>query len=538
MHVRGRVTGLGGRSCPTDCGVHRLVSGATALLVAATPSCQQPTEVVLELTTDVSCPLRSAQITAGAPDDVEKRRPNASTSTCSGAGSRNQIGSLVLVPSEGNQRAALGVRIVAGVDVPVEACQPPDYRGCIVARRSLRFLENKRLTLPVILRTQCKTSLSPGAPSLACGTRETCVRGACVPWEIDPAKCLGSSGCGESVLISEPDGGVINPCNAGNGPDADGDGFTEADGDCDDCDASANPGAFDFPSNNRDEDCSGTADDADVSCDSTVGKIDDPDPLAGARAIGLCNISDGIAWGIIEARYTKADGSPGMNPLSHGVLGAFGPNVAPREGKRLLALSSGAARTPTDPGFIPGSNDNMGTSGGAPPGFPAVAPQCGGSASTTEVNDTAALDLTLRIPTNAKSIAFDFNFYSSEFPEWVQTVYNDAFVTLLSPAPSGALNGNVAFDGNQCPINVSGAFMQVCSGCALGVAGLQGTGFESDGATGWLTSHANVPPGEVVRLRFAIWDTADSVLDSLVLIDNVRWSPNAAPGTSTTPVPR
>src|SRR5262245_485529 len=50
--------------------------------------------------------------------------------------------------------------------------------------------------------------------------------------------------------------------------DHDGDGFSFTDGDCNDCDPSANPGAFDVAGNGVDEDCSGTPDDEPANCDA------------------------------------------------------------------------------------------------------------------------------------------------------------------------------------------------------------------------------------------------------------------------------
>jgi len=72
--------------------------------------------------------------------------------------------------------------------------------------------------------------------------------------------------------------------------------------------------------------------------------------------------------------------------------------------------------------------------------------------------------------------------------------------------------------------------------CTLGPGELAGTGlYESskEGGTGWLVTKGNVVPGEEITVRFAIWDTRDNVLDSMVLIDNFRWYPvEVEPGTS------
>ena len=73
---------------------------------------------------------------------------------------------------------------------------------------------------------------------------------------------------------------------------------------------------------------------------------------------------------------------------------------------------------------------------------------------------------------------------------------------------------------------------------------LTGTGFDSfaaactdnddvGGGTGWLNMAGNVTPGETMEIRFVIWDTADSVWDSAVLLDDWQWSVQAAdPGVT------
>lgn len=43
-------------------------------------------------------------------------------------------------------------------------------------------------------------------------------------------------------------------------------------------------------------------------------------------------------------------------------------------------------------------------------------------------------------------------------------------------------------------------------------------------ATGWLSTTAAVVPGEIIRLRFAVWDVLDEALDSTVLLDHFTWT--------------
>ena len=51
------------------------------------------------------------------------------------------------------------------------------------------------------------------------------------------------------------------------------------------------------------------------------------------------------------------------------------------------------------------------------------------------------------------------------------------------------------------------------------------------------TAPTEAEPGEIIDLRFAIWDTADELYDSTVLIDNFQWSVEPAASSTTKPVP-
>ncbi|GMV18177.1 MAG: hypothetical protein HS104_24455 [Polyangiaceae bacterium] len=372
---------------------------------------------------------------------------------------------------------------------------------------------------------------------------------------------LGGSGGGLVIDGGGATGGGTVNCNSGPTEDQDKDGFTSQDGDCNDCDANANPGAYDVAGNNVDEDCNGTPDDTAVDCDSAITSVADNDPMNGARAIGLCAqaTAGDKKWGVLEAKWVKADGSAGMNDLGHGMLPKFGPNVNCQEGKRMLGLSSGTAREPTDADYADVGGEDMGTTSPPPAGFPVDSPSCPGNNTTgSTANDPAGLELKIRVPTNAKSFSFNFNFYTYEWPDFVCSSFNDSFVALQSPAPPNAKLDNISFDSQGNPVSVNNSFVDACGctggppcvaggktfPCALGTTILQGTGFGMDttqwddhGATGWLETKSPVTPGSEVILRFAIWDAGDHVLDSTVLIDNFEFSADEATGTTTKPVP-
>lgn len=360
----------------------------------------------------------------------------------------------------------------------------------------------------------------------------------------------GSGGSGGKITTAP------NCPNTDPSVDKDGDGYTGATGDCNECTNQMNPGAFDYPSNGIDEDCNGTPDDEPAGCDGSPPDVGYSDPVVAARVIGICRDATAGSWGLVSAKYVMADGSTGMNDLSHGLLPSFGPNVSPREGSTMLALSSGTARAAGMPGFQSPAGAQMFTSSSTPPGFPKDSPACNGvqTSQDTTANDPAALELVIKAPTNANQMQFDFDFYTYEFPFYVCSTFNDFFVALVNPAPANAQDGNVSFDSQGNPVSVNNGFLEVCPPqtaggknfpCALGQAELQGTGFDEvfefgpHAATGWLQTQAPIAPGQQFTVRFAIWDMGDEILDSTVLVDNFKWELGEGQSTPvTTPIPK
>jgi hypothetical protein len=281
-------------------------------------------------------------------------------------------------------------------------------------------------------------------------------------------------------------------------------------------------------------------------CDEGPLALDDPNAADAAKAIGLCD-------GVVEAKWVQPDGSPmPADPqgsanyhLGHGLLPAFGPNVHPQQGQHLLALSSGAARQPTDPGWV--DELEKGYPSNAPPGYPKALPACGGAQPAQGLNDGVGLELTLAVPPGKTGFSYAFDFFSHEWPEYVCSAYVDAFLGLLAPAPLGAADGNVSFDPSGNYVSVATKLLDVCGcqngppcqagqqgqptsfACSLGTGGLAGTGFdavnggEAHGSTGWLLTTAPVTGGTTVKLRFTVYDSGDGKLDTTTLVDDFRW---------------
>jgi hypothetical protein len=341
------------------------------------------------------------------------------------------------------------------------------------------------------------------------------------------------------------------------------------------------PANYDFPGNNCDDDGDGTIDNP-PTCDGALPRVGSAEEFA--RAIGLCaKASDKGGWGLVSAKYTRGFGRDD-EPMAdqHGVLPKFGDVVKPREGKALGVLSNGYAREfdgdnneafgPFPPGGKGGGKDwfNYGNPGSGkagtgtlPPGFPKQATGCGDAALESVANDVINVKLEIKAPKNASGLRFDFNFFSSEWPVFICSPYNDGFLAYLSAKSfNGGKADNISFDATKSPISVNNGFFDRCtpnvktgcdpfgqakpgvSKCPGGPAELAGTGYgvvgsycgsafdpgspsTNGGATGWLTSKAPIQAGETFTLELMIWDTGDGKLDSSVLVDNFGWAEGA-----------
>lgn len=340
--------------------------------------------------------------------------------------------------------------------------------------------------------------------------------------------------------------------------DNDGDGYLFKD-DCNDGNKEVNPGAYEVPGDTVDNNCDGTVDEPD-SCDNVtdLNHYKTTNAMDFAKALGLCRQAKAGAvgkertWGVISAQLVRADGSPlvtGQN-VQHGILKKFGP-LLPRNGKNMVVLSSGTARTPDYPEFIEPRTKSLQitTNKVTPPaGHPKNVAGCPEPYIKT-ANDSINLKLKIRVPTNANSFKFDFNFYSSEYSTFVCSSFNDSFVAILDSkkALDPKYAKNISFDSKGSPVNVNSGFFEACTagtyggktyGCAKGTSELEGTGFwdsdpKQNGATSWLETMAPVVPGEEITLQFMIWDVGDHRLDSTILLDNWRWDAKPTTGPVT-----
>lgn len=356
----------------------------------------------------------------------------------------------------------------------------------------------------------------------------------------DPFAATGGSGGG---------GGPAMACDVGADEDRDQDGWTVADGDCDDCDPTIHPDAAEVPTRGSDtpadENCDGNIDEP-VSCEPSMNgpQITAEDA---AHAIELCDRGD-RAWGLVSARFTRADGDtlpPGGNLYQQkAVSETFGNQLTPRAGDKMLVLSTGHA--------LPGAQATCASSSSCgnvetvddPPDSIATLAGC---PVPTNIYDDIALEVKLRPPPNAGGFAFHTAYLTHEYPQSICSPFVDQFLALIEPKPGGWASANMVFDRHNMPPSVSFESFPHCDPsktelwanlcplmdgcptlpdpfCDQGPALLSGTGFGDGGAsTGWMETTVPLAEEGEIQIRFLIYDTANIERDSTVLIDGFTW---------------
>jgi hypothetical protein len=136
---------------------------ARIVLFALSTACLAPTEIVLEITTDVSCDqVGKTSIYFGGSST-----PASSSSACTSG----RIGDLVLVPSQSGARGD----VIVEMELKGGSCPT---MNCIVVRRNVGFVAHVPETLPIELTQACL--------NVACPNGQTCVKGTCIDARVGP----------------------------------------------------------------------------------------------------------------------------------------------------------------------------------------------------------------------------------------------------------------------------------------------------------------------------------------------------------------
>jgi hypothetical protein len=342
-------------------------------------------------------------------------------------------------------------------------------------------------------------------------------------------------------------------------PDDDGDGWTVCGGDCNDHDSLVNPCAFDtndptdpVGSDGIDNDCDGTVDNL-VTCENGLAAGHDPTAANYAHASDLCD--NPRCTRLVAATWYGPNIANAKRVTGH--MGS-GTQFKPHQGSLMSLLSSGTADDDVDTaGYLTCPGTDFGVKFNNPMPLPKsqnINPcNTGVDESGVEVHDYTELRMTVKAPINAGSYAFDFAFFSEEYPVYVCQGYNDTFLAIQTSQqfPSGQ---QIAYDANNHRINVNNAFFQDCNSCVNCVPGytftvscnpnslslLNGTSYEKllgpsssppsqcnlshgSGGTDWLKTTSPIVPSEQFTLSWIVFDEADGILDSAVILDHFHW---------------
>jgi hypothetical protein len=176
----------------------------------------------------------------------------------------------------------------------------------------------------------------------------------------------------------------------------------------------------------------------------------------------------------------------------------------PRSGNSYAILSTGNARYAR----LPNREPDRGAESGGP--------------SIRGARDVTIMRIDLRVPRGANCLSFRYRFLSEEFPEFVNDVFNDAFIAEMDVTnwdassktdPTVSAPRNFASDSAGRPIRVN----------SIGdssVARQRARGTTYDAATRILRASTRVKPGRH-RLYLSIFDQGDRDYDSAVFIDKL-----------------
>ncbi len=217
-----------------------------------------------------------------------------------------------------------------------------------------------------------------------------------------------------------------------------------------------------------------------------------PVDLAGAMGIPSSSI--------ISASYNGSD------PLAIGIGDAPLGTYFPTHSNTFAILSTGHATTAELPNTSGSTSMILNAN----------------TLKNSQGQDLTQLALQIDIPSHANCLGFDFAFYSEEFPEWVNSEYNDTFT-----AEIGGTNLTISGTTVIAPNNFAfDPFNQIISvNTVFGV--ISPTQSTYDGMTPLLRATAPIEANTVAEVVLSIQDLGDSVFDSAVFIDNFFLSSDA-----------
>jgi uncharacterized repeat protein (TIGR01451 family) len=230
-------------------------------------------------------------------------------------------------------------------------------------------------------------------------------------------------------------------------------------------------------------------------------------PSSSALTIAQSIASSSVT--VTGASFAAVPPSGTPNGVSTSVLGGF-----PLDGADYGILTSGDVNSVDDPGTFADTDDG------------------GENVRGNTDLDVSILKIDLTVPQGANCLSFNFKFLSEEFPEFVGTSFNDAFIAELDTSDwttSGSTISaphNFAFDSSNEVVSINSTGIGGMTAANGAGTAFDGTTTSPDadpngGATVLLGAATPVTSG-AHSLYLSIFDQGDHALDSAVFLDNLR----------------
>lgn len=174
--------------------------------------------------------------------------------------------------------------------------------------------------------------------------------------------------------------------------------------------------------------------------------------------------------------------------------------VFPREGGSFAILSTGVVNAADNPNNSPKTSEAL------------------GRLNNEQGKDLVELHLTLRPPSDAVCLAFDYAFYTEEFPEYFGPPGRAKY--------PGERKDDLDYDDTFNATIGTGQALETFASESMSISEFLGsTGTTYDGVAGPFTAVARLRPGDrpVATVILSIEDIADAIYDSAVFLDNFRW---------------
>jgi hypothetical protein len=140
----------------------------------------------------------------------------------------------------------------------------------------------------------------------------------------------------------------------------------------------------------------------------------------------------------------------------------------------------------------------------------------------TSVHDATTLKIDVQVPAGRNCLALSYRFLSDEFPEFVGSQYNDAFIAELDKTTWFANDANEIVAPDDFATRAGGRPVSVNGVGPTAVSNVEAAGTTFDAATGLVTSKIPTTAG-AHSVYLSIFDQSDHRYDSVVMLDRLAF---------------